>query len=63
MDLSGKDNAKPNKNAGTRQAGKPGHYEKIKSTNNRIRGREETRVKVTKLFFNKIIEENPPNLK
>lgn len=40
-----------------------GHYEKTKSTNNRYRRRRRTQIKGTENIFNKIIEENFPNLK
>ena len=48
---------------GTKHLGKPGHHEKTKSLIIGIEEGEETQVKGTENIFNKIIEENFPNLK
>ena len=40
-----------------------GHYEKTKPKNNRYRRRRKSSIKSTENIFNKIIEENFPNLK
>ena len=51
------------KDANSKHPGNPGHNEKTKPTDNRRDENEDFHLKLLENIFNKIIEENFPNLK